>query len=219
MIDYQHQILHGATYWSFSTSLSLFAIGALFNLQGYRFARFLFGVAAGVAAFVIGVVLGRVLNLPPTMTGVALGVVVATAALLRLSFGVTACSMLTLGFYGGYLAMRMGFSDPNVLIAAGIGTFSGGALAWAGQRSLPILISTLQGAGLMIVGFVGLASGFAPTFASTFVAWASDLSLFVPLLVAMLVTLGYSVQANMQQGDIRSGSAGATDWKARDATA
>ena len=103
-----------------------------------------------------------------------------------------------------------------MMVMGGIGLFLGFALSYGGSRSLPILVTTRQGAMILMLGFVGLADLFAPTFAETFVRWSGHW-MIVPTLLGMLVVLGYSVQANAQQGDIRAGTPGGTDWKGRDA--
>ena len=212
----QYRILKDALHWEPATALALFAIGTLYAMQGFRFARFLFAVSAAVAGFAVAAVIAAATETPPIVPGLAAGAVLGIVALLRLSVGVTFGAIVTFGFYGVYFAERMGFSQPNVITCAVAGLFLGAALAWGGQRSLPILISTMQGAVLMVLGFVGVAHILAADFATTFVAWSSRFGLVVPLLMTMLIVMGYSVQANAQQGDLRNGSPGATNWKSED---
>jgi hypothetical protein len=74
------------------------------------------------------------------------------------------------------------------------------------MRSLPIIVSVLQGAALMVIGFVGVADNLAPSLANTFTDWARTIPLMIPVLMTMLFVLGYSVQANQQQGDMQTGA-------------
>ena len=70
---------------------------------------------------------------------------------------------------------------------------------------LPIVVTILQGAGLLVVGFVGVTCELVPSLGLTFVEWADRLPLMVPVLMVMLCVLGYSVQYNAFNGDISSG--------------
>jgi hypothetical protein len=211
-MDYQQYALQTATSWPVSTSLALFATGILFGLQGFRFARFLMAANCAVVGFIGGGITSQIVGYPPVIGGFAIAIAAGALSLTRIRVGVTVSATVTFALAGHYLAVRFGLLSPAPLIGAAMGALIGLALAWGEQRSLPILVTTLQGAGLMVIGFVGIAASLAPSLAGTFVAFAHDISLFVPVLLTMLIALGYSVQANLQQGDIRSGSPAAGHW-------
>ena len=89
-----------------------------------------------------------------------------------------------------------------MLLAAGLGI----TFAWLSRRSMPLVVTTLQGVGLMIVGFVGISNALAPSLGMTFLEWSASRSLLVPVLFVMLSLTAFSFQANADQGDIRSGA-------------
>lgn len=213
MLDYQAYVLQQAAFWPLSSSLVMFAVGMLYGLQGFRFARLLMALTCGAAGFVLGGIVAHLVGVPPVAGGTTLAGLLGAVALMNLRVGVTVSSTLTLGLLGNYLAIRMGTLPPVPVVAGGVGAVIGLTLAWGGQRTLPILITTVQGAALMVVGFVGVAAALAPSFAGTFVEWANELSPLVPVLITMLVVVGYSIQANLQQGDIRTGSTASANWR------
>ena len=69
---------------------------------------------------------------------------------------------------------------------------------------MTVVMTTLQGTVLMIVGFVGAASELAPSVGLTFRDWADGQSLLVPILLLMLFVTAYSYQSSAQRGDIIS---------------
>lgn len=211
-MDYQTYFLNNATSWPISTSLALFATGLLFGLQGFRFARFLMAVTCAAAGFVFGGFGSQAIGYPPVIGGFIAASLAGGLALARIRVGVTVSAIATFAIAGHYLVARFDPMGAAPWIAAALGGLIGLSLAWGEQRSLPILITTLQGAALMVLGFVGVAAALSPSLAGTFVGFSHDVPLFVPVLVGMLVAVGYSVQANLQQGDIRSGSPAAGHW-------
>ena len=103
----------------------------------------------------------------------------------------------------------------GIVCLAGAGFAGGFSLMWVCRRTLPILATIVPGAGLLVVGFVGITSAAAPSLGLTFQDWAARIHLFVPGLMLMLCVLGYSVQANALQGDMESGGCpGASDLEA-----
>ncbi len=69
---------------------------------------------------------------------------------------------------------------------------------------MTVVLTTLQGTVLMIIGFVGAAGELVPSVGSTFREWADAQSLMVPFLVLMLFVTGYSYQSSAQRGCIIS---------------
>lgn len=212
MMDYQNYVLQQAMYWKASTSLALLGFGVLYGLQGFRLARALLTITCAGGGFLLGGIVSEMVGYPPMIGALGAGGILGLLAALKLRVAVTLSAGLVFGLLGHYMATRMDLYGAAPLLAAGTGAFAGLALAWGRQRSLPILVTTLQGAGMMLIGFVGLAATIAPTLATTFVEWAGSISLLVPMFLVMLTVLGYSIQANLQQGDIRAGSPAGTNW-------
>jgi drug/metabolite transporter (DMT)-like permease len=207
--DFQSLIFRSASHWTAATALVVFAVGLLYALQGFRFARFLIAASCTGGGLVLGAILSSLMGLP-AVTAILVAGGLGTLALLRPRPGLAFASALTFAALAQYLAVRFGMKPNMVWIAAGVGAAFGFPLIWVCQRRLPILVTTLQGAGLVIVGFVGLASAIAPSLGLTFVDYAHRIPLMVPGLILMLCVLGYSVQANAQQGMMEAG--GAPGW-------
>jgi hypothetical protein len=202
--DFQSLIFRSASHWSAATALAVLAIGLFYTLQGFRFARFLVVVSCTGGGVVVGGILVAVAGLPlPVAFGVAASL--GLLALLRFQIGLALASALTGGALAQYLAAQLGLEPTITLVAAGIGLPVGYSLTWVYRRTLPILVTIVQGAGLLIVGFVGVTNAVAPSLGATFVEWAASIPLMVPGFVLMLCVLGYSVQANAQQGDVETG--------------
>jgi hypothetical protein len=127
------------------------------------------------------------------------------AALRYPRLGVVLASGATFAAVGYYLATQVGLNHAArwacLALVGGLGV----AFAWLNKRGMPLVITTVQGAILMVVGFVGLSNALLPSLGVTFLSWSADWALLVPTLLGMLCVTAYSCQANMQQGDIRSG--------------
>ncbi len=204
MYDFQSLIFNSATRWSEATSLVVLGVGLLYLLQGFRFARFLMALTCAGSGLVMGIIAVKLLELPflvAIIAPAALGV----AALFFFRKALMFSSMFTFGALAQYLAIQLGVRPNISMLAIVAGAAFGFSLVYVCRRMLPIVITILQGAGLLVVGFVGLSTALAPSLGYTFVDWSVRLPLMVPGLMTMLFVLGYSVQANAFQGDIESG--------------
>lgn len=204
MHDFQSLIFRSAGRWSEATSLAVFAIGLLYALQGFRFARFLLPLVCAGGGLALGAVLAAVADLPGAVA-ILVAAVLLIVALLRFRVALMLSSAFTFGAVAQYLAVQLGMRPHMSLITGGIGFAVGFTLVYVCRRTLPIIVTIIQGAGLLVVGFVGLSTGLVPSLGLTFVDWSGRLPLMVPVLMVMLCTLGYTVQINAYQGDIESG--------------
>jgi hypothetical protein len=208
--DFQSLIFRFASHWSAATSLVVLGVGLLYTLQGFRYARLLTAVSCAGGGLVVGGIVVGLAKLPlPLAFGIAasLGLV----ALLRFRAGLALTSAFATGALAQYLVAQIGLDPIITLIAAGTGFPAGLSLIWVCRRSLPILVTIVQGAGLLVVGFVGITNAVAPSLGQTFLEWAADIPLMVPGFMLMLCVLGYSVQANAQQGSIETGGSSGLD--------
>ena len=204
MHDLQGLIFRSASHWPGATALVVLSVGLLYTLQGFRFARFLLAVSCAGGGFALGTILAALLNLPPIVpiiTAAGLG----AGALARSRLAVPLASAFTLAALAQYLAAQLHQSPTVVWIAGGLGLPAGFSLKWVCRRTLPILVTIVQGAGLLVLGFVGITNAVVPSLGETFVDCAARYALLVPGLMLILCVLGYSVQANALQGDIESG--------------
>ncbi len=204
MYDFQGLIFRFASHWSAATSLAVLGIGLLYLLQGFRFARFLTAVSCVGGGLVVGGIAGELVG-RPLPAALAAGATLGLLGLFRFRAGLVLASAFTGSALAQYLAAQLGVNPIITLIAAGIGFPVGFSLIWVCRRTLPILVTIVQGAGLLIVGFVGITNATAPSLGQTFLEWAAAIPLMVPGFVLMLCVLGYSVQANALQGSIETG--------------
>lgn len=208
MYELQRLIFRSASQWPEAISLVVLAAGLLYLLQGFRFARFLLPVTCGAGGLVLGTIAAAAADLP-LVAGWVPAVVLAIVALLRFRVGLAISSAFVAGMLAQYLAVQVGVRSYMSLLVGAVGLLLGVSLFWMCRRTLPILVTIIQGAALLVVGFVGITAVSVPSLGLTFVEWAGRLSLMVPVLLAMLCTLGYSVQSNAFQGDIESGGSSA----------
>jgi hypothetical protein len=206
--EIQDSVFRWALHQSQVTSLVLFGLGILFGLQGFRFARVLLSLTCAAGGFILGGVTASLLGLPLFGPSLVLAGVLGAVSLWHFRLGVALAAMFTFGAVASYLAGRFDVSPSNAMFAGLGGVALGSALFYLYLRQTPILITTVLGAGLMIVGFLGLISRLAPSLADTFVRTADEYPVMTPVLGVMLCVLGFSVQANAAQGDVKTGGGG-----------
>ncbi len=205
MQDFQGIIFRWAAHQSELTAVSILAVGLLYALQGFRFARLLLAGSACAAGFLIGSLVAALVGAPGFIGGAPLGLCMGILALGKVRFGVFVSSAFTFAALAHYLGVRFHLPSESTLLLAAAGLLVGCSLYWICRRPLPIVLTTIQGAVFLVIGFVALASSLTPTLAETFLSWSSDLPVMVPMLMLMLVITGFSVQANAQQGDMETG--------------
>lgn len=204
MYDFQRLIFDAASRWPEATSLVVMGAGLLYLLQGFRFARFLLPLTCVGGGLVVGAIVAGLTGLPPLGAIVFAGGL-GVLTLVRFGAALKLASAFTFGALAQYLAVQLGFG-PHMVIGIAAAGFAGGLyLYWVCRRSLSVLVTILQGAGLLVVGFVGLTSELTPSLGFTFQEWAERIPLMVPVLMTMLCVLGYSVQANAKRGDMETG--------------
>lgn len=210
MHDLQGMIFRTVSHWSAASALVVFLLGVLFSLQGYRFARILLALTSAAGGFISGGAVAALLETPPEGPAGALALVFGLLSVLRPRVGLALASGFVFCGFAIYLTTRVSNLPEVALAAAGIGFAAGIGLLWVVRRSLAIMITVMEGAALMVIGFVATTSALAPPLAQTFRDWADSFTLLVPTMLGMFCVLGYSVQANSAQGDIRAG--GGKSW-------
>ncbi len=181
------------------------AIGMVYAFYGFRFFKPLLALTCAGVGWLIGAVIAINADMSPELL----------AALASLAGGITAfrfqrasmalASAAVWGVLGIYLADQARLDAVWQFGAAVLCGGLGLLFAWVCQRSMTLVLTTLQGAVLMVLGVAGFTATFAPSLGYTFVSWASDWSLLVPALLAALVATAYSHQSMHQQGDTISG--------------
>ena len=187
------------------SALIVLAVGLLYTLQGFRFGRLLMCVTAAGGCAMLGAIVAAIVQAPVWFGATVAGVIGLAIALSHFRTALVMSAIVVGAATCQLLTARFTSAADTLLIATGVGAVGGGCLQWVCLRSLPVMLTAIQGAFLLIVGFVGLMSSIAPGLASTFVSWSNSIPLMTPVMMTMLYVLGYSVQANAQQGDMRSG--------------
>jgi len=208
MLDMQGLILNWALRQPGTAALSLLMVGLLFTLQGFRFAGMLLPVTCAIGGFAIGTVGAVMLQFDePIMAAAVCAGMFGLSALMNFRIGLMIASMFAFAILGQFFCERLGAHPSTMLTATAIFGVIGLCMRWVCLRPLPIIVTSILGALVLTVGFVAGAAQIAPALAGTFVYYAERWSLVTPLFLLMLFVLGYSVQANAQQGDITSGGA------------
>lgn len=204
MYDFQSLIFRSAAHWPAATALAVFAVGSLYLLQGFRFGRYLLPVSCAGGGLVLGGIVAELTGLP-LWIALPAAAVLGFAGLAQYRMALVIASMLTAGALAQYMAVQLGVKHNIVGVIAIGGGVLGFPMIWVCRRSLPILLTILQGAGLLVVSFVGVSVSLVPSLGLTFIDWSARIPLLVPGLILMLCVLGYSVQANAVQGSIETG--------------
>lgn len=205
-MDWQSQVFRWAARQPGGTGVVLLACGLLYAFFGFRFARFLLALACGGIGAVGGWVGARLLGLPPGAGALGLGLALLLGGLRFAQGALALVSACTLAGLGHYLLGQLGLDPLARWAAATVGGGLGLGLAWLNRREMPLVLTTLQGTALLIVGFVALSNALLPSLGVTFLRWSAERVLLVPFLFGMLCVTAYSCQTNMRQGDIRSGA-------------
>lgn len=205
-MDCQVLIFRWASFQTSGTGAAIFALGLLCAFFGFRFARFLLAMSAGGVGAIVGWKLAGLTGLTPVLTSLLLAAGMGTVALRYRQVGLMAAVATTFAALGYYLAAQFGLHVAAKWVCVCVGGGLGLALPCLNRRAMPLVVTSVQGVALMIVGFVGLSNALLPSLGVTFLEWAADWSLLVPAMLGMLWVTAYSCQANTQQGDIRSGA-------------
>lgn len=189
-----------------TTGLVIFAVGVIYGFHGFRLFTPLLGLTwAGLGALV-GLILSSTLALPPipTVAGVALVCAVAAFNAHR-GAAVGACAAVW-GLLGWYLAEQLGGELMVRIVCAGSAGLLGGLFAFLCYRTMTVLLTTMQGAVLMVIGMIGVSNAYLPTFGTTFLTMADRIGVLGPAMVLVVTVTGYSYQAVQRQGDVRTRS-------------
>jgi hypothetical protein len=193
------------------TGAVILAAGLLSSFYGFRMSRLLLPAASAAGAWLAVTALSPQLapvGLSSMTTAAAAAGLAGVAALAWPAFGDCIGGGVVCGVLGGYLLGQFGLKGSPILIGLALCGCAGAVMALVCRRGMPVLLTSAMGGGLMIVGFVGMAGTLLPSLSETFRRFARDWPLSMPVLLVMLIAMGYSCQANLRQGDIRGGATG-----------
>jgi hypothetical protein len=205
LVEYQHDLLDWVASQPGLTGAVILAAGLLSAFYGVRMLRVLLALYCGAVGYVLGIMFAPEAGLPPIVApGAALMGV--TAALAWPGPATILASGATWAAAGAYFADEMALPDYFVGTASALACGIATIMTVLCRRTMIILLTSLQGAAMIIVGVIGVAATVLPSVSTTFRAWSSGRSLTEPMLLGMLMATAYSCQANFCQGDIVTGS-------------
>jgi hypothetical protein len=205
VVDYQQVLFNWVVMQPGITGAVLLGAGLLNGFLGFRMIRFLVTLSCGGVGCLAGTLVASFASLPPGLPMVVGGAVAAMAALAWYEGALAVSAGATFGLLGAYVAVQLGLPETVTWIILGLTGATGLVLGLVSRQTMALLSTTLQGAALMIIGFVGLAHSILPSLAGTFQSWARAQSLTVPVLMTLVTVAAYSVQSAKQQGDICTG--------------
>lgn len=205
-LELQEPLFRWAAAQPASTGLVILFAGTVYGFYGCRFFRPLLVLSNLILGLLIGQLVSAFAGVPGYYGGAAGALVFGGVALLWTMAGTTLACGATWGLLGAYLVTQFGF--PSLIALSGIVLFGGigAVLAFLCKRTMRVVLMTLQGSMMLIVGFVTLSSQVLPSMGDTFRTLAVNYSLMVPVLLTMAVAATYACQSNILRGDIRSGA-------------
>lgn len=187
------------------TGVAILGAGLVYGLFGLRGIRFLLPLPSAGLGCLIGWLAASFGNLPAVPC-------LGSGALLGLLLGVAWPRVATIIIGGatwaalvGYLTNRFGAPDEITLGAMVLLGIGGLVLTAVSRAAMTVLFTTLLGAGLVVVGFVALASDAIPSLGHTFRSMANGHAVLVPILLGMVSVTAYSYQASARRGDLFTG--------------
>ncbi len=205
MVDFQRLLFDWVSYQPAGTGFVIFLAGFVYGFLGFQMFKALLVLATLFFGGLCGAIVAMLGGVPVELGG-ACGAVIGGAMAYAWSKAATnLVSGITCALLSAYLGYQLGLPDWAKLTALGVGGGLGCMFAVLCPRTMPVVLTVLQGAVLLIVGFVGVATHVIPSLGYTFTAWAASWSLLVPAMMVMIIVTAYSYQAMQQQGDMRTG--------------
>ncbi len=205
MTEYQRILVELMASETWLTGLVIMGVGLLSGFYGFRMFRYLVILyCAGLGAWG-GWELTKLVDISPPLV---MGGLASIAGLLALRWprpGTVCASAGIWGAVAGYLLLQFGFGSTVVLSAFGVGLAIGLVFAILYPRTTPVLLSTMVGSALIVLGFIGLSCDLLPAVGNTVKVWALGKSPFITMLLIVLTVMAYSVQAMEKQGDMYTG--------------
>lgn len=204
-MHFQKLVFDWAASQSAITGAAVLGAGLVYGLFGLRGIRFLLPLPTAGIGCLLGWLAASYGNLPviPCLGGGSLlGLILGIACPRGSTIIVGGATWAALA---GYLTNRFGAPDPITLGAMTLFGIGGLVLTAVSRAAMTVLFTTLQGAGLVVVGFVALASDAIPSLGHTFRAMANGHAILVPILLGMVCVTAYSYQASARRGDLFTG--------------
>ena len=183
----------------------LLGTGLVYGFFGFRLFRFLLAVSCAGLGWLVGYIVADLGGLSPLILGSICAVVLGALSLKFEKPAVIVVSAASWGLLCYYLGNQLGVPRSMLWGVSGVAGGLGVFFAIISYRSMSVVLTTLQGVALMVVGWVALMSRLMPSVGATFRDWANSQALLVPVFLVMLFVAAFSYQAMHQQGDIKTG--------------
>jgi|GEM_PF-6476746 len=201
VLHYQGQLVSWALAQSIWTGLVLLVAGLVAGCHGLRIIRFLLVVICSGIGFGAGLALGETVGIYPQATAIPGAVVAGMSAVAWPRHLAVLANAVTWGGLAAYLAAQLGLKGAPAWIGIALLASGGLVLGIVSPRAMGMIMTSLYGAALFVLGFFVVADTLVPAIGSTLRGWTSGRSLFMPILLCMLATTAYSYQANCKPGD------------------
>lgn len=205
MSDLQTELFRWAATQPLPAGALLLLAGIVYGFFGFLVFRFLLAVTCAGLGWGVGTIAATATDSAVNVWGPAAALALAALSLKWERPAVAVASGGVWGTLAAYLAGLFDVPPIGVWVAGGVTGCLGVLFAVLNYRTNTVVLTTLQGVALLLVGFVALASNAMPAVGATFRQWASNQVLVVPVLMTMLFVAAYSYQAMCQRGDIRTG--------------
>jgi hypothetical protein len=135
------------------TGVVIMGAGFLYGFYGSRLFRLLIAATCAGVGWLGGNVAGAFVDgVPPPAIGAVGAVLLGLMAAQMLRTGIAVASLATWGIIGAYLAGQFGLGRDAGLIAAGLAALLGLAHALLDYRGTTLVLTTVQGAVMIVIG-------------------------------------------------------------------
>lgn len=187
------------------TGVVILGLGAVYAFFGFRMFRPLLGLTCFGLGWLVGMTGATAAGLPAGWLGLLGAITLGGVSVRWPKPALSLASAATWGILAYYLAGQCGLPSPGPLTSAGVAGALGVLFVCLNYRTMTVIVMTLQGVILLLVGFVAISTRVLPELGNTFRLWANSETFVVPVFLIMLFAAAYSYQAMHQQGDIRTG--------------
>lgn len=207
-IELQEPLFRWAAAQPASMGVLILGAGIIYGFFGYKLYVPLLALSNAAIGGVIGIIASGFADVPPQL-GAGIGALAGGAtAMASKSLGALVGNATTFALVGAFLTSHFGSPPIITLFVLVIASAVAALLSLLCVRTMRVVLMSVQGAILMIVGFVGVTSQVIPSMGDTFRSLASSWALLTPLLLTMVVVTTYATQSNYLRGDMRTGAIG-----------
>lgn len=209
MHTYQAEVFRWAALQGGLSGLAIFGFGIAYAFFGRKLFSGLLPLACAAIGWLAGSIVAAATaaaNTDPSPAPSAmLMALLALIAIYWKKFGTSLAGGIVGAACGAYFGNL--FEAPREVTLA---LFVAGAiLSTVGSllcpRTMPLLLTTLLGTALLLIGFVATSTAFVPALGGTFRDMATGQAFVIPIIALMVFVGGYSFQSMQARGDMVTG--------------